>query len=566
MRRLLLIAVIIVSVCSNAAGQQPGDSIRLREYIVAYGQAEVTVKYEGSDKASELGRIVSIDRYREGSLHLIISNATADAFLESGIPYKLIEPEEAKGVITAPDLMKALEWQSYPTYTQYDSVMRKFAADYPAICRLDTIGTSIYGKLVMVLKISDNVHLDEADEPEVFYSSNIHGDELAGFVLMLRLADYLLTNYATDSYARYLVDNLQIYINPLANPDGTYRTGDAVSDNPTRGNANGRDLNRNFPDPMQPGVVQEKENIDMIAFMRQRRFVLSANFHSGAEVVNYPWDRWSRMHADNDWFVTLSRAYADTVHSYAPAGYLTDYSNGIVRGSVWYVIYGGRQDFVTWELQGREVTIEIHDIKRTPADQLESLWQYNYRSLLNYLAFAIHGVRGRVTNAGNGEPLEARISVQEHDTDSSQVYSSPATGHYQRLLSAGTWQLRFSSPGFRDTLVTELQVSGGATTWLDIALEPLLNDEDTLRPDNMLLIPNPSKGIFKMVLPEGYEGEVVVDIISSSGKHISTATIQYNTGAPVSFNRPDLSPGVYIIRAKHMTSGAYLQSRAIIIR
>jgi hypothetical protein len=566
MRRLLLIPVIIISVCSLSAGQQPGDSIRLREYIWAYGQAEVTVRYEGIEQASELGRIVSIDRYREGSLHIIISSATADKFLKTGLPYKLIEPEEAKGVITAPDIMRALEWQSYPSYTQYDSIMRKFAADYPAICTLDTIGTSILGRLVLVLKISDNAHFDDANEPEVFYSSTIHGDELAGFVLMLRLADHLLANYATDSYVRYLVDNLQIYINPLANPDGTYRTGDAVSDNPTRGNANGRDLNRNFPDPMDPGLVQEKENIDMIAFMRERRFVLSANFHSGAEVVNYPWDRWSRMHADNDWFVTLSRAYADTVHSYAPAGYLTDYSNGIVRGSVWYVITGGRQDFVTWELQGREVTIEVDEVKRTPADQLESLWQYNYRSLLNYLAFGINGVRGTITNAVNGDPVGARVSVPEHDTDSSQVYSSQITGNYQRLLSDGTWQLHFSSPGFRDTVITELQVSRGVTTWLDIALEPLVIDEDTLRPDNMMLIPNPSKGIFRLVLPEGYEGEVVIDIVSSAGKRISTLTVQYETAMPVYITRPDLSPGVYIISARHIITGAYFRGRAIIIR
>jgi len=271
MRRLLLIPVIVVTFCSHAASQHPGDSVRLREYISAYGQAEVTVKYEGRDQASELGRIVSIDRYREGRLHLIISNATADRFLKTGIPYKLIGPEESKGVITASDMTRAIEWQSYPAYTQYDSIMRKFAADYPAICSLDTIGTSILGRLVLVLKISDNVHIDEADEPEVFYSSTMHGDELAGFVLMLRLAEYLLTNYATDSYVRYLVDNLQIYINPLANPDGTYRTGDEVSSNPTRGNANGRDLNRNFPDPLDPGLVQEKENFDMIAFMKQDR-------------------------------------------------------------------------------------------------------------------------------------------------------------------------------------------------------------------------------------------------------------------------------------------------------
>ena len=40
---------------------------------------------------------------------------------------------------------------------------------------------------------------------------------------------------------------------------------------------------------------------------------------------------------------------------------MNDLDNGVTRGDVWYQIYGGRQDFVTYELQGREVTIELDD-------------------------------------------------------------------------------------------------------------------------------------------------------------------------------------------------------------
>ncbi len=95
------------------------------------------------------------------------------------------------------------------------------------------------------------------------------------------------------------MDNLEIWINPLANPDGTYGLGNTIS-SPTRYNANGYDLNRNFPDPITPNTVKQKETLDMIRFMRKHKFVLSANFHSGSEVVNYPWDRWlSILHADD---------------------------------------------------------------------------------------------------------------------------------------------------------------------------------------------------------------------------------------------------------------------------
>jgi len=46
---------------------------------------------------------------------------------------------------------------------------------------------------------------------------------------MLRLADYLLENYTSDLKVKDLVDNLEIWINPLANPDGTYNSGNSLS-------------------------------------------------------------------------------------------------------------------------------------------------------------------------------------------------------------------------------------------------------------------------------------------------------------------------------------------------
>ena len=49
---------------------------------------------------------------------------------------------------------------------------------------------------------------------------------------------------------------------------------------------------------------------------------------------------------------------------------MNDLDNGVTRGAVWYIIYGGRQDYVTYGLQGREVTIELDDQSVTPAAQL----------------------------------------------------------------------------------------------------------------------------------------------------------------------------------------------------
>src|SRR5690606_13693325 len=151
-----------------------------------------------------------------------------------------------------------------------------------------------------------NVSQNEA-EPEFFYTSSMHGDELAGYPLMLRLIDYLLTNYGTNSEVTNIVNSTQIFINPLANPDGSYRnSGNNIlgssGNTPTRANANGRDLNRNYPDNMQglhyDGPVYEPETKAFMAFEASRDFVLSANFHGGTALVNYPYDNTLGTHAD----------------------------------------------------------------------------------------------------------------------------------------------------------------------------------------------------------------------------------------------------------------------------
>lgn len=557
--RIIIISLLIFLLSAVSFSQVTRDE-KLAEEVKKYGEAEVVISYPGRNAIELITRNVSITAVKDKKVYISLTAATLNWFLSQKIDYEIVEKEPAKGIISASSVSSAMEWDSYPTYTQYDSIMRKFQADYPQLCQLDTIGTSILGRLVLVLKISDNVNDDEP-EPEVFYSSTIHGDELGGFVLMLRLADYLLKNYNTDSRVRNLVDNLEIWINPLANPDGTYRTGNEII-SPTRSNANGIDLNRNFPDPMNPSIVPEKENIDMMAFMRQRRFVLSANFHSGFEVVNFPWDRWlSKYHADHVWFYYISRKYADTVHVYSGPAYMNYYDNGVVRGAEWYIIYGGRQDFITWELQGREVTIELDDIKQTPAAQLELLWQYNRQSLIGYLENALYGIHGRVVDAVTKKPVPAKIYIAGHDKDSSHVYADSLTGYFTRFLAQGSWNLTFSATGYKDTVVQGVNVVNNQRTDLYVEMKSTPTDIDSVNPEKPLLFPNPSSDIIECRLPDSITGQVKVSVINSNGVKI----LEYLTSdRPVILNVAYLDAGVYTVVFKSTVTGHSASSRFVV--
>jgi Zinc carboxypeptidase/Carboxypeptidase regulatory-like domain len=565
-KRLLIILFLSVLSALRCMSQVINSDDKIRQIVSRDGQVEVTLPYTDRTTVEILTSGFSILSVKDKVVHVSLSPLTVESFILQKYDYKIIDKADNKGVISALNLNEAMQWDKYPTYTQYDSIMHSFLILYPSLCRLDTIGTSVNGKLVLALKISDNALVNE-DEPEVFYSSSMHGDETGGFVLMLRLADYLLKNYSLDNRVKNLVDNLEIWINPLANPDGTYRSGNTISD-PIRYNANGYDLNRNFPDPITPNTIRQKETIDMIKFMRKHRFVLSANFHSGSEVVNYPWDRWiSKYHADNYWFRLISRAYADTVHIYSGPAYMSFLDNGITRGADWYLVYGGRQDFITYELHGREVTIELDDQYITPAVQLPLLWQNNWHSLLGYLENALYGIHGQVRNVNSHVPVPARVFIESHDKDSSHVYSDTITGSFVRLLSPGTWTLTFSAKGYWPATVSNITVASGQKTDIIVDMSPILNSiENTNSSTPIQLYPNPATQVIKALLPDLSVGEFNIMIINQAGRLLSDYNTEVFQGIPLLIDVKSLSPGSYTVLFSNTVAGAYYYGRFIVIK
>jgi hypothetical protein len=370
------------------------------------------------------------------------------------------------------------DWDVYPTYQGYLDMMNQFATTYPNLCTIVNIGTTVQGRQLLFAKLSANVN-NEENEPEAMYASSMHGDETTGYVLMLRLINYLLSNYGTDPEATNILNNMEVWICPLSNPDGSYHSGNNSVNGSTRYNANGVDLNRNFPDPADgnhpDGNAWQPETIAMMNFISAHSFTISANFHGGAEVVNYPWDTWSRLHADDSWFINISRAYADTVHAHAVSGYMTDLDNGITNGYAWYRVAGGRQDYCNYWKGDREETIELSHTKLLPAGQLPAHWNYNYRSFLNFIENTLYGIRGLVTDASTSAPLAATITVLGHDIDSSRVFTDPNVGDYHRMIAPGTYSLQFSSPGYISQTVNNVVVINRQITNLNVQLQAVPN-------------------------------------------------------------------------------------------
>ena len=445
--------------------------------------------------------LVDIDRYRpdEGAVYVYARPGSAAELARRGFRVEQL-PDPGINPDPGPDLALTAPlglWDSFPSWSGYVTMMQGYADANPLIARLIWLGATtntVRPHALWAMKLSDRPD-DEEDEPEVFLTSTMHGDETTGYMLLLRLIDELTAHYAPGSVDPYdqritrLLDHVEIWILPNSNPDGTYYQQDSSVSGAIRyftwpsGASAWIDPNRNFPDPEDgahpDGEAYWAETEQMMSFAAARSIALSLNYHGGAEVVNYPWDTWSHVHPDTDWFVDWATAWAVSAQAAGAAAglgssYMTDLFGastipGVTNGYDWYEVNGGRQDFMTWEQRGREVTIEVSQTKNPAGSQMPLYWDANREALLAFVEVALGGVRGIVTDS-HGTPLAAEIAIPARDLDHSETWTDPDVGDYHRMLEPGTFALRFSAPGYEPLDVAGVAVAAGDATRRDVVL------------------------------------------------------------------------------------------------
>jgi carboxypeptidase D len=385
---------------------------------------------------------------------------------QAGYNYRQIGSEPAP-----PEVLPKSVTQ-YHDYNSVTSELQGHAGTYPTICRLYTLGQSVQERELWALLITDDPN-NEEDEPEFKYVATMHGDESLGTEMCLYFIDLLLTEYGTDTRITNLVDSTAIWVVPLMNPDGLELG--------SRYNANGYDLNRSFPE--YPGdftgnifdgeplgdAGRQPEVAHIMNWTAENSFVLSANFHAGALVVNYPYDDDGKGSVDSPTsddllFEDISRRYS--IHN-IPMWNSPTFPDGITNGAAWYSITGGMIDFNYRYASCSEVTIELSNTKNPPAPQIPDFWADNNESMLSYLEAVHIGVRGVITDRTTGDPLWAQVLVEDNNHP---VFTDPNVGDYHRMLLPGTYNLTFSAPLYVPRSANSVSVTSGPATILDVEL------------------------------------------------------------------------------------------------
>jgi uncharacterized repeat protein (TIGR01451 family) len=476
MKRILLLLPILVAgafLLSTAHGKaqtpapQPYPTGQYPAEITLESAAELDVLYRlnidiGSLRAADNGFPAASDPFETLIATVYITPAEAQALADLGLTAVPIPNESQQDGPHQPG-----DW---PSFAQFVTRMQTITSSYPNLVRMVSIGKSVQNRDIWCLEITDNPDADE-DEPEVKYTAAIHGDELTGIEITLRLAELLTESYGGNAYLTSLVDEMEIWLCPISNPDG-YVSG-------SRENAHGVNLNRDFPDrfldPVDDPAGHEAETQAFMYFGYDHRFVMGANFHGGAEVVNYPWDAVTAGDSpppnptpapDDQLFHDFSVGYAIRNPYIWSAGW----PGPVTRGWEWYQIWGGMQDWAYVWRGEHHVTIELSE-KYLPYSQMNSQWDYNRDSMIWWMSRALTGVRGRVTGADTGAPLDAVVQVQGMDAPNS-VRTDPQAGDYHRVIGPGTYNLLASAACYQDATAAVMVTANLSATVQNFSLLP----------------------------------------------------------------------------------------------
>lgn len=297
------------------APRLPGGESNLDVYTAEVTVAQLAaVRSSGIDqeditftKAATTGRV---------GIEVVLNGVEAARLQQQGIR---LAPKQVRGQ-DAGQRLRAQAMAGFQVFRSYSEPggirdeLVQTARDNPDLTKLESIGKSLNGQDILVLKVTKQAsRIRDGARPAVLYLSAEHAREWITPEMNRRLMHSVIDRYGRDPAITRLLDTTELWFEPVANPDGydfTFTPGNRLwrknlRDNDGDGQItqfDGVDINRNFaykwgfdnegssPDPSNqtyrgtaPESEPETKAID--ALIKRVRFKFTLNYHSAAELI-----------------------------------------------------------------------------------------------------------------------------------------------------------------------------------------------------------------------------------------------------------------------------------------
>jgi carboxypeptidase T len=300
-----------------------------------------SIAVENKDQISELEEIgIAVTEKRKGEISTIATSDLLQKIEEAGFHIK------SKFSLAHHTLDFPLKDSDYHNFDELTLDLKKVATQYPNVAKLLTIGESIEGRPLYMMKLSGSaLALNKANPslPSILFTGMHHAREHLSVELPLAMIERLAEGYQKDPKIRKLLNTRVVYIVPMLNPDGQvydlagkrYRWWRKNRRNNGDGTF-GVDLNRNYgykwgtvgASPNSgaetyhgPSAFSEPETQAIRNFVEsQDQLNMVISFHTFSELILYPWghtNRRVRDSKDREIFVTMAETMAD-MNGYKP--------------------------------------------------------------------------------------------------------------------------------------------------------------------------------------------------------------------------------------------------------
>ena len=264
------------------------------------------------------------------------------------------------------NLKNKMALAGYHSFEQIKKMAKVLEMTYPKLAKVVPYGTSRKGLPLFAIKLSDNVEVIE-DEKKVMLTSATHGDELITTEVLLALTESLLKGYDSNQRFKKILNNTEIYIILVVNPEGFTRRSRY---------SGGIDPNRQYPWPGHPNRRTPVPAIDSIMkFYKKIDFDGSIDFHASGKMVMFPWGYTRDLIQTADHQV-FDRLTADMAKE-------NRYKHGPISRVI-YVAKGSSADFYYGHNSGLALGIELTTSKVPRASRIpgvvkeasEMTWKY----------------------------------------------------------------------------------------------------------------------------------------------------------------------------------------------